>query len=357
MSRGYPMGGGGGADTSIVTATAANVEVGKVIVDKDGNPLNGTLRNVTTDSVIDHASDNTTPVVLGDEAFISTNSDGQIRAEIRFNGTRGVVEPNTLFAVPQGTMATVGGLTAAKLAQGQEAFGIVGTYKGLGNAGQADVRAGKTFSTAALSNASGTMPEQGGSTITPRSYAQTAVAANRYVTGNVTVAGDANLVAGNIKKGVSIFGVQGTHSGYVPSASDLYLRGNNIVGFQGGYSWHKGDSGGHTSSPSFDAGQITLVSNWGIHANINFTGFTKLNIEINITDRPDYDAHIYMKDLTNTSVEALPTLANVLVDRDSIVLNSSKVYSIDVTTLQITRHVGIESSRLADGAIYRIWLS
>ena len=54
---------------------------------------------------------------------------------------------------------------------------------------------------------------QAAATITPGTAAKTAVAADRYTTGAVTVAGDANLVAGNIKKGVSVFGVAGTLEG------------------------------------------------------------------------------------------------------------------------------------------------
>lgn len=54
---------------------------------------------------------------------------------------------------------------------------------------------------------------QGAATITPGTTAQTAVASGRYTTGDVQVAGDANLVPENIAEGVSIFGVQGTHSG------------------------------------------------------------------------------------------------------------------------------------------------
>lgn len=49
-------------------------------------------------------------------------------------------------------------------------------------------------------------------TYTPTTTDQT-IAANQYLAGAQTVKGDVNLVAGNIKDGVTIFGVQGTHSG------------------------------------------------------------------------------------------------------------------------------------------------
>ena len=54
---------------------------------------------------------------------------------------------------------------------------------------------------------------QGAKTVTPGTSNQTAVASGRYTTGDVKVAGDANLVPENIAEGVSIFGVQGTHAG------------------------------------------------------------------------------------------------------------------------------------------------
>lgn len=58
---------------------------------------------------------------------------------------------------------------------------------------------------------------QAAKTVTPTTSNQTAVASGRYTTGAVTVKGDANLVAGNIKSGVSIFGVAGSYEG---SSSD-----------------------------------------------------------------------------------------------------------------------------------------
>ena len=58
----------------------------------------------------------------------------------------------------------------------------------------------------------GTVPSQGAQTITPGTSAKT-IAAGRYLSGLQTIAGDANLLAGNIKKGVSIFGVAGSYEG------------------------------------------------------------------------------------------------------------------------------------------------
>lgn len=53
------------------------------------------------------------------------------------------------------------------------------------------------------------VPRKAAETITPGTENQT-IAANQYLTGAQTIKGDGNLSAGNIKKGVSIFGVIGT---------------------------------------------------------------------------------------------------------------------------------------------------
>lgn len=52
-------------------------------------------------------------------------------------------------------------------------------------------------------------------TITPGTSNQT-IASGTYLTGTQTISGDANLVAGNIKSGTSIFGVTGTYEGSNP---------------------------------------------------------------------------------------------------------------------------------------------
>ena len=258
MGRIWMPGGGGGADLDVVTAGANNVEAGKVIVGPDGEPLTGMLTNLSQNPDTQYADGNTTPVIKGDAAFVQSNMDGVKRALIRYDGSsvrgKAIIQPNTLIGIPQADMATAGSLTAAKLAQGQSAFGLTGTYKGLGNAAAADVRKGKTFSTASLSNATGTMAEKGAATYTPKTTAQT-IAANQYLTGVQTIAGDANLVAGNIKKNVTIFGVKGTWEGYVANALDLYYRGSN----PGGMAFYSGIASEYVNS--LDTDRITIHYN------------------------------------------------------------------------------------------------
>lgn len=59
----------------------------------------------------------------------------------------------------------------------------------------------------------GTIPSKAAATITPSTANQT-IAAGQYLSGVQTIAGDADLIAGNIKKGVNIFGITGTFVGF-----------------------------------------------------------------------------------------------------------------------------------------------
>ena len=58
----------------------------------------------------------------------------------------------------------------------------------------------------------GTITSINAQTITPTTTDQT-VNGNVFLAGAITVAGDANLLAENIKSGVTIFGVTGTYTG------------------------------------------------------------------------------------------------------------------------------------------------
>lgn len=58
----------------------------------------------------------------------------------------------------------------------------------------------------------GTIQSQAAQTITPTTTNQT-IASGKYLSGAQTILGDANLIAGNIKDGVPIFGVTGSYTG------------------------------------------------------------------------------------------------------------------------------------------------
>lgn len=103
-------------------------------------------------------------------------------------------------------------LVAANIAQGKEIFGVTGTFTSDANATAESMQLGVS---AYVNGARvvGTAPIQDAKTVTPTTTEQTAVASGSFTTGAVKVAGDANLVAENIKEGVSIFGVTGTLAG------------------------------------------------------------------------------------------------------------------------------------------------
>ena len=74
----------------------------------------------------------------------------------------------------------------------------------------------------------GTIAFQPAKTITPGTASQTAVSSGYYTGGDITVKGDSNLVAENIKNGTSIFGVTGTYEG--SSGGDTGVEDGLITG-------------------------------------------------------------------------------------------------------------------------------
>jgi len=88
----------------------------------------------------------------------------------------------------------------------------------MGNATIADVLDGKTFSSDAGTGFIGTMPNRGGMSYTPTTTDQTIVVG--YYNGSGKVEGDSNLVSGNIRSGVSIFGVEGATNVVDTSSGD-----------------------------------------------------------------------------------------------------------------------------------------
>jgi hypothetical protein len=127
------------------------------------------------------------------------------------NGNLVITIPDGFYSGNKTATASDSDLTAANIKSGVNIFGFAGSViEATGNANAADVLTGLTFSKAGNAGQTGTMPNNGTVTITPSITAQTIAAG--YHNGSGTVLGDTDLTAANIKSGVNIFGVAGTHT-------------------------------------------------------------------------------------------------------------------------------------------------
>lgn len=138
-------------------------------------------------------------------------------------------------------------LTAANIKSGVKIFNVTGSYAGSSSGGNTPNLQTKTVtpseSTQTVSPDSGydglskvnvnaisstyigsDVTKKSAATYIPKTTNQS-IASGQYLSGTQTIKGDANLVAGNIKSGVSIFGVTGTYAGGGSSGGS----GNNNV--------------------------------------------------------------------------------------------------------------------------------
>jgi hypothetical protein len=144
-------------------------------------------------------------------------------------------------------------LTAGNLVKDIGVFGITGTaIVATGNATEAQVLSGSTFSKAGASGLTGTMANIGAVTITPGTAQQTIE--QGYHNGAGSVAGDADLVSGNIHSGVTLFGVTGKAE-VVDTTSGDAAEGDVLAGKK---AWVDGAeiTGTGTPAPVQKTGQV-----------------------------------------------------------------------------------------------------
>ena len=161
-----------------------------------------------------------TAYVDGMALSVKINTDNTGASTINVNGLGGKA-----IKKPNGNDVSAGNLKAGSiypLRYNGTNFILQGS-DAAGNATPADVLSGKTFTNDA-GEATGTMPNRGGAiTVTPGTSDQVKLAG--YYSGNITIKGDANLVAGNIKRDASIFGVNGT---MIPSDGSAVIYSDGI---------------------------------------------------------------------------------------------------------------------------------
>lgn len=219
--------GGGGLDTDELTATAGDVIKGKTAgVKGSDEPVEGALE-LTGDADETH--------VLAGKGFYTTNPKvkqmGTMPRQFRGQQATSCViwegnlyyrfpygyygpdfsETESEIRAPQDAVAYAAGLTADKLWPGQSVLGVVSNR-----------------------------PSMDGGTYTPSASQQIIGCAGNAMNGNIVIAGDGNLVAANIRKGVSIFGVAGTYEGFVKNVfPKIYSYGINHDGYSIGSAFIK----------------------------------------------------------------------------------------------------------------------
>lgn len=165
-------------DISDSTVTKETLAEGATAYDKSGEKITGTMKQSADPKL---QAKTATPTTSAQTVKPDSGYDGLSQVTVN-------AMPTATQATPSITVSSAGLITAsATQSAGYVASGTKSATKQL--------------------------TTQAAKTVTPTTSNQTAVASGRYTTGAITVKGDANLKADNIKSGVSIFGVAGTYEG------------------------------------------------------------------------------------------------------------------------------------------------
>ncbi|WP_242355429.1 hypothetical protein [Hungatella effluvii] len=327
MGKVIPMlGGGGGTDLDVITATAADVRAGKVIVDRDGNPVTGTEpeRGNWTGSVAMNGKIMIPDGHHGGSGYVNGPAVTQRGA---WNGSVGM---NAQVAVPEGYHNGAGKVSGPSVA-----------YQ------NADVSGTDRANAINRSCWDGTIC--------------LGVRNGHYLNGvNWIQYSDPNFRASNFKKGVPIMGLIGTFEGYVPTPQDLYLRGDNIAGFTSTNNYVNLDYGQITISSLLVTknGKTNIFSNT---PSVNLTGYSYINFETSLISTlkagtRNSPIHFIISDGSNGRV--ISDLSKNFSDTNlnwgmfSVPINISAIISL---CFKLVDYSSNNSS--TSGAIYRIWLS
>lgn len=173
----------------------------------------GTLGNLQTNS-------KTNLVDAINEVFQNANNGKQLIANAIGDST--ITKDSTFEAMSTGINNLNTTITLLNNQINSLTSELAGKVTPAGTAVAGDVLSGKTFINSTGQTVTGTMVNRGGAqTVTPGTSNKTLNAG--YYSGNITVAGDADLIAANIVSGKNIFGVAGS------AQSRYYASGTGTI--------------------------------------------------------------------------------------------------------------------------------
>ena len=226
----------GNSSVSLTTSVAVNptpTVSGKTVTTPSGYYTASTTTDVNTMTLPTSSSASATSGYISKATIGRSASDQYINIPTGYNTTgayykiSAVVNGSTTApASISGTSATVStGTNTLTLTKSISVTpSVTAGYIASGTAGNSSVSLTASVTTKAAA------------TITPGTSNQT-IASGTYLTGTQTIAGDADLVAGNIKAGTNIFNVSGTFtSDATAAASDIldgetaYINGSKVTG-------------------------------------------------------------------------------------------------------------------------------
>ena len=149
------------------------------------------------------------PTVSVPTPTISIDSDGTITATV--TQSAGATNGGTVSSEASLSSSYDADFISSNIKSGVTIFGVTGSYTGSG------------------SSSSSTPTYSGAVTVTPDADGEVLYTSGKLMNSNITINGDSNLVAENIKSGVSIFGVTGTHEGGLSNIDKVSVTESSLV--------------------------------------------------------------------------------------------------------------------------------
>ena len=188
------------------TVTPDKLLKGATAHDASGESITGTM-----ESGIDTSDATATPDDMREGTTAYVNGEKVTGTIPLWNGINWDT-PTAIWDSKNKRLTLRGSISARRMIKKDSISTMHCSGENLGDATAADVVSGKTFTSADGLKIAGAVPSKDAASYTPGTEDQI-IASGTYLTGAQTVKGDANLIAGNIKKGVSIFGVAGIFEG------------------------------------------------------------------------------------------------------------------------------------------------